>query len=327
MDVPIVSVIALSYNHAPYIEEALNSVWQQTYPNIEVIIVDDASTDKSVAIIENFIKKNPTNKLIECIFHSKNQGNCVSFNEALAKVQGKYIIDFALDDVMLPNRIEQQVNFFEKQHQNVGIVFSNAILIDEQGKQKGYHYPISTQQEAIKQPSQGRVFKNILEKYFICPPTMMFKRSLLETLKGYDETLSYEDFDIWIRGSQITDFMYLDKITTLYRRTSQSLSSKFYQVKNNALLASTLIVLQKAYGFCREKEEFRLLAKNAQYHQRQCFFTENFDLLQAYSIFLNMPNLKIYKTFLTKIVEFLGRNRVKLAKLYQMYKKLRYANS
>ncbi|MCU0439863.1 MAG: glycosyltransferase [Raineya sp.] len=327
MDIPKVSVIALSYNHASYIEEALTSVWKQTYQNIEIIIVDDASTDESINVIQKFLEKNTTNIPVKCIFHTINQGNCKSFNEGLKIAQGKYIIDFALDDIMLSERIEQQVSFFEKQSENVGLLFTNAILIDEYGKEKGYHYPINNQEKVVKQPPQGRVFKNILEKYFICPPTMMLRKSMLDRLKGYDETLAYEDFDLWIRASQIADFLYLDKITTLYRKTSKSLSNKFYQTQNNPLLASTLVVLKKAYDFCREDDELKLLAQNIQYHQRQCFFTENFELLQEYSMFLGNENLKKYKKTSTKIIEVLGKNRLKLSKLYQMYKKLRYANS
>lgn len=327
MNTPIVSIIALSYNHALYINEALESIWNQTYRNFEIIIIDDASIDNSVETIKSFLEKHPTHIPIQYIFHSINQGNCISFNEGLSKAKGKYVIDFALDDVMLPERIEQQVVFFEKQHGNVGILFTNAILIDEQSKKIGYHYPVNSKQEAIQKPPQGKVFKNILEKYFICPPTMMLQKEMLISLNGYDETLAYEDFDLWVRASQIADFVYLDKITTLYRRTAHSLSSGFYQTQKNPLLASTLVVLKKVYDFCVEEEEFKLLAQNVQYHQRQCFFTENFDLLDEYSNFLNQLNLRKYRTFLTKFIEFLGKNRLKLSKLYQMYKKLRYANS
>jgi len=325
MNQPMVSIIALCYNHAPYLQEALDSIWQQKYTNLEIILIDDASTDGSERLIRLFLQEYATHIPIQTIFHKTNQGNCKSFNEGLALAKGEYIIDFALDDVLFPDRIAQQVAFFEqKQAENIGLVFTNAELIDEYGNRLGHHYPINSYHKALKHPPQGKVFRQILEKYFICPPTMMIKKHVLDTLGGYDETLAYEDFDLWVRASQIIQFAYLDQITTQYRRTSQSLSSQFYQKKTNPLLASTLVILQKAYHFCKEEQEFRALAKNAFYHQRQCLFTENFDLFKAYADFLAQPPLRKYQTWATKIMAFLGKNRLKLSKLYQLYKKLRY---
>jgi glycosyltransferase involved in cell wall biosynthesis len=326
MSTPKVSIIAISYNHTLYLEEALTSILQQTYPNIELIIIDDASTDDSVLKIEKFLQTHTFKFPVVWIKHTVNQGNCKSFNEGFALSSGKYIIDFALDDVMLPQRIAQQVDFFEKQSESVGIIFTNAQLINGQGAFLKYHYSVDNQQKTLQKPPQGKVFVDILQKYFICPPTMMFSRTLVENLKGYDETLAYEDFDFWIRASQSYEFAYLDEVTTLYRRTSTALSQQFYQNKNNPLLASTLRVLEKASGFCKNDLERKALAQNAQYHLRQCFFTENFTLMVAYADFLERNLLTKYLNFSTKFSLFLGKKRLKISKLYQIYKNIRYAN-
>src|SRR5688572_12462642 len=107
---PLVTVIAISYNHAPYIKEALESVYNQSYSNIEFIIVDDASSDASAAVIETSIQ----GRSIQFLKNESNAGNCRSFNKAYALSKGKYIIDFALDDIMYPTRIEKQVMLFQQ---------------------------------------------------------------------------------------------------------------------------------------------------------------------------------------------------------------------
>jgi hypothetical protein len=108
---------------------------------------------------------------------------------------------------------------------------------------------------------------------------------MLEDLGGYDESLAYEDFDIWVRASQNYDFAYLDEVTTLYRKHQNSLSQRFYQKRQNILLKSTLKVLEKAYTYCKTEADFRALARNAHYHLRQCYFSENFELVEQYANF------------------------------------------
>lgn len=315
----LVSVVGISYNQAPFIEEALHSITEQDHPHIELILIDDASTDHSPKAIEDFFQKQTVSFPVKFIFHSENRGNCASFNEALALCKGKYVIDFALDDVMLPERISRQVNFFEQCSSKTGIIFSNAEIISEKGSLLKYHYPINSQKKALSPPPQGKVFRNILEGYFICPPTMMMRRSMLLELGGYDGNLAYEDFDLWIRASQNYEFAYQDFISTRYRKSLQSLSKRFRQKRQNPLLASTLIVLEKAYQYCQEDLDFKVLAKNTEYHQRQCFYTENFELMKKYSNFLQKADLKPHQSFLSKIISFLGNLRIRVSFLYSLY--------
>jgi glycosyltransferase involved in cell wall biosynthesis len=320
----LVSVVAISYNHASFIEEALNSLIKQDYPHIELIIIDDASTDASQEVIKNFFAENKTNLPVTLIFHQKNRGNCASFNEGLALCKGKYIIDFALDDVMLAERISKQVAFFEQCSPQTGIIFSNAEIISENGHLLKYHYPIDRQKKALSLPPQGKVFRNILERYFICPPTMMMRKSMLLELGGYDENLAYEDFDLWVRASQNYEFAYQDCISTRYRQSASSLSNKFYQKRQNDLLASTLNVLEKAYQYCKEDLDFKVLVKNAEFHQRLCFYTENFELMKKYDKFLDKMNLRAYRSSLSRIINFFGNLRLRVWFLYDFYLKLKH---
>ncbi|GAB4125643.1 MAG: hypothetical protein OHK0045_10070 [Raineya sp.] len=319
----LVSIVGISYNHAPFIEEALHSICQQNYPCIELIVVDDASTDSSRAIIEDFFQKNHVPFPKKLIFHQENMGNCKSFNEALALCKGEYIIDFALDDVMLSERVGKQVAFFEQCSPQTGIIFSNAEIIAENGDFIRHHYAVDKNGAVLASPPQGKVFRAILEKYFICPPTMMMRKTMLEELNGYDESLAYEDFDLWVRASQKYEFAYQDIISTRYRQSPKSLSQQFYQKGKNTLLASTLSVLEKAYTYCKEDLDFKALAKNAEYHQRQCFFTENFELLEKYKIFLQKTELKAYRSLVSILLSLAGKLRFRVSFLYVWYLRLK----
>ena len=123
---PLVSVICLSYNHEAYVVEALNSVLNQTYPNIELLIADDCSNDKSVTIIQNWLKHHPK---VHFIANEENIGNTKTFNKLAKIAKGDYIIDLAADDLLLPNGIQIQVDAFQKsKFKNIGVVYGNAAL-------------------------------------------------------------------------------------------------------------------------------------------------------------------------------------------------------
>ena len=134
---PLVTVIAISYNHAPFIKEALTSVFNQSYKNIELIVVDDASTDNSAAVIDSCI----AGKGIAFLKNKNNNGNCSSFNQAYKQSSGKYIVDFALDDIMYCTRIEKQVAVLEAKSALVGVVFTNVQMIDISGNNLYTQYP------------------------------------------------------------------------------------------------------------------------------------------------------------------------------------------
>jgi len=262
----LVSVIATSYNHAPFIKEALESVFAQSYPAIEIIVVDDASTDNSCTIIEQCIE----GRNIQFIKNELNIGNCKSFNKAFAEVKGKYIIDFALDDIMYPERIKKQVAFLEERNL-VGVCFSNVDLVDERTTLIKTHYPSFHHSLSKLQIPEGDVFEALLSRYYINPVSMMFRRTVIEALNGYDESLAYEDFDFWIRSSRITQYGYLAEILSAKRIVSTSLSGLFYKENQKHMFESTLKVCKKAWWLCKTENEKRALMHRCRYEAKQAY--------------------------------------------------------
>ncbi|MEM7249333.1 MAG: glycosyltransferase family A protein [Acidobacteriota bacterium] len=129
-DKPLVSVICLCYNHASFVEEAIDSVLNQTYPNIQLIVVDDASEDTSKEVIQEKVREVSG---IEFLDISQNLGNCKAFNQGLAMANGEYIIDLAADDVLFPTRVARGVQELVKRGSDYGVNFTNAQIIDSEG--------------------------------------------------------------------------------------------------------------------------------------------------------------------------------------------------
>jgi glycosyltransferase involved in cell wall biosynthesis len=169
---PLVSVICLCYNHERFIAEALDSVLAQTYPNLEIIVVDDCSTDYSVEVIEEYLRKYPQ---LTFISTGSNQGNTRAFNMGWRASKGALIIDFATDDVLLPDRVEKQVQAFLELDESYGVVYSDAEYIDDNTNHIGFHCARNKQGEVISFAPSGDIFQHLLGCYFVCPPTMMMK--------------------------------------------------------------------------------------------------------------------------------------------------------
>jgi len=238
---PLVSVICISYNHENFVEAAVKSVIDQTYSNIEIIIIDDASTDNSPEIIARIVQNYPQIKFIK---NSENLGNCKSFNKGLTVAKGKYIIDLAADDILLPNRITSGLNTFESNDHTYGVNYTNAELIDENSIIIDHHFKTNSNGDAKHKPPEGDIFKDLIARYIVCTPTMMIKKEVLDYLGGYDEDLFYEDFDFWVRSSRKYKYCYTDKLLVQKRILQKSLSGKQLEFKNNHL-KSTLKVCEK----------------------------------------------------------------------------------
>ena len=278
MSNPLVSIICLCYNHEKYVLEALNSCLQQTYYNIQLIIVDDASSDKSVKVIEEFVVQHPE---VEFIPNDQNIGNCRSFNKALVVAKGEFIIDLAADDVLLPKRVEVGVNELRNKGKSYGVHFSDALLVNENGISIHQFYERNESGDIIKKIPQGNVFRDVLKSYFICPPTVMFRKQVIEEMGGYDETLAYEDFDFWVRSSRAWKYCFSDQVLVKKRELDNSLGKKQY-VRGSKQLESTFRVCEKAFHLCKNSSEYKSLKKRIKYELKHAIWLGNWPVSLKY---------------------------------------------
>lgn len=306
---PLVSIIALCYNHARFVQEALQSVVEQTYPRIELLIVDDASTDDSVARIRAFLENCPVP--VRFFPLPENQGNCAAFNHALARAKGSFVIDLATDDRLLPTRIAEQVAAFTTLDARYGVVFSDIEHIDETGHSLGTYY-----RNPSRVPSGDLYEQLVAAGGLIAAPSMMMRRTVLDALGGYDTTLAYEDYDFWVRSSRQYRYFFLNRVLTQKRVVRGSLTHQFYKRQQGTLLESTLRVCQKAQQLNRNAAEDRALARSVRYHLRQSLFTEQFSLAQS---FAQLRDTLVCPSRPDRLWDVLIRWRVPLFGLYRIY--------
>ena len=172
---PLVTVIIASYNHAPYIEQSIQSVLDQTYPNIELLVVDDGSTDDSVARIQRLQAAHGFDFRVQ-----QNQGLTNTLNGAIARAKGSLIVPFGSDDIMKPDRIAVQVEYMDGKPE-VGICAGNIELIDAQGNL----YPEKRQRRDV--PFRRLDFDDMFLERKPYPPatTLMIRREALQTRRGW----------------------------------------------------------------------------------------------------------------------------------------------
>lgn len=208
-----VSVIIPCYNREQFIAETVNSVLAQTWPEIELIIVDDGCTDDSRKVLESYGQR------ITILEHSgrANRGQSAAINLGLQHSSGDYLAILDSDDLFAPDKIEKQVHFLEK-HPEFGLVYANCISIDENGNELYRMYCSG------HTPPGGP--EQVLEDCcYNVPSNSLFRRSVFEQVGFLDESLrSAQDHDFAIRIAEVTRIGYLDEYLWNYRRHGGSIS-------------------------------------------------------------------------------------------------------
>ncbi len=210
---PLVSVIIPVYNRADLIRETIESVLKQTYQNIEIIVVDDGSTDNSIEILNEFSKK------IKLFQHPGkiNKGQAAAINLGLKMAKGSYIAILDSDDLFYPLKIEKQVEYLNS-HLEKGIVYSNGMNIDFEGS------PLYTLYPAGDRPPIGP--EAVLENCaFNLPSNALVRKNVFDQVGFLNESLrSAQDHEMAIRLAEISDIGYIDDILWGYRRHGNSIS-------------------------------------------------------------------------------------------------------
>jgi GT2 family glycosyltransferase len=219
---PLVSIIAVCYNHERFVIESLNSVLAQTYSNYELILIDDRSRDSSVKLMEDWIRTNRVN----CTFrpHTENTGLCRSLNEGLSIAKGKYVALLATDDVWLPHKLAHQVGIMEKLPEHFGVLHGGVSMIDEHGKVLEPVVEAPRPELGFDKMPQGDVFVPLLHGNFIFAITALVRRECYQAIGNYDENLFYEDYDVWLRIARRFHFAFDPAVVANYRVVSTSMT-------------------------------------------------------------------------------------------------------
>lgn len=204
---PLVSVVMTSYNHEKFISEAIESVLNQTFKDLELIVVDDNSGDRSRVIIEEFAKKD---ERIRKIFHQKNCGIAKTANDGLRNSNGKFIAFIASDDLWMKDKLEKQFKILERDEDL--IVWCNSAIIDDDSEFTGE----KSSEKYKNATSQGYVFDQIVNSW-ISGSGIMMKRENIENIE-FNENLKYlNDTMFYLDLAHGYKFHYMEEALSKYR--------------------------------------------------------------------------------------------------------------
>lgn len=210
---PIVSVIIPSFNHAAYVAASIRSALDQTLSDIEVIVVDDASTDGSQRVIASICDPR-----LRYVCQTSNCGMSATINTGLGLATAPYIAVMGSDDAFMPDKLERQVAVLE-QSPEVAVVFSLVEIVDENGQR----YPDHCNTPAALFNVENRGRHQWLSYLFqhgncFCHPSSLMRRSCLDAVGYYDERLAQlQDFDLWLRVLKRHDVIVLQAPLVKYR--------------------------------------------------------------------------------------------------------------
>ncbi|MGP8216190.1 MAG: glycosyltransferase family 2 protein [Bacteroidia bacterium] len=217
---PLVTIGASNYNNAKYVIETLESIKNQSYPNIELIVTDDCSTDDSPQRIKEWLK-NYTGKYT-FIENEKNIGLPAVLNKLINTATGKYISEIATDDLMMPDKIKIQVELMEKAPGNVCGIYSDSYLVDENGAPKAAQF---IKLGKLKTPPEGNIYEAILSgNLWFHYSAAMIKTDCYRAVGPFDENLVGEDTDMLLRLARKYSFIFSGYISEKYRVRGNSLT-------------------------------------------------------------------------------------------------------
>ncbi|MEG4303178.1 glycosyltransferase family 2 protein [Microcoleus sp. D3_18a_C4] len=229
-NLPLVSVIIPAYNAEPFIEETLKSVLAQTYPAIEVLVVDDGSQDRTPEIVEKISQKDARVQLLK----QQNAGVAAARNLGIQQSRGEYIAPIDADDIWYPENIEKQVECMLEGGEEVGVVYSWTVDLDEKGLLTGGFRSFRI---------EGDVYATLICHNFIGNASAsMIRRSCLEKVGVYDKTLKErnaqgcEDWDLYLRIAELYQFRAVSEFSIGYRRMYNTMSTNYTTMANSQSL-------------------------------------------------------------------------------------------
>ncbi len=214
MGEPLVSIVIPAWNAEEYVKEAVRSALAQTYPNIEIVVVDDGSTDGTKQALEEY-SRDPRCKYI----YQANKGLAGARNTGIRESRGRYIAFLDSDDMFAPDKIKDQVTILEG-HPDFGVCYSDLTHFTDTDPREYYHHRYTY-------PS-GDILESLLHRQFVNPLTLIARRSVIDAHGMFNESFRRsEDWELWLRWAHAgVKFYYLDKPLAYYRmRNVGNLSS------------------------------------------------------------------------------------------------------
>lgn len=208
------------FNREDFVSEAIESVLNQSIKDLELIIVDDASIDRSKDIIKSYKEKD---KRIKIILHKKNMGIARSTNDGVDITKGKYVALIDSDDFWVINKLEKQLKILKKE-ENL-IIWTNGEIIDSGGKTLGKNF---IDNQDIKK--SGKIFNELLKGNFINKSSLIFKKKNLGDIRFNENFKRLDDYQFVVDLSEKYEFYFFEENLTKIRKHDKNITTSDYNI-------------------------------------------------------------------------------------------------
>ncbi|MCH8171215.1 MAG: glycosyltransferase family 2 protein [Bacteroidetes bacterium] len=262
---PLISVVIPSYNSSEFIRETIESVLNQTYKNFEIIVVDDESSDNTVSILKDLSNKN---KRINYYQIPHNGRPSVPRNYGVEKSNGKFVAFLDADDIWVENKLKKQISEFEK-HPDYILVYSMSVTFGVANLFSPYYEVLPLLHKVCKRKQELLNMGNS-----ITCSTVLINKEHFQKVGGFDEdpNLQIEDYDLWIRLSELGHFGFVSRIHTYYRVHGKQFSAD-WQTKQDRVkyLSNKRGWNLPEYKYYRNKGVLFLLFRNIVHYSNFLF--------------------------------------------------------
>ncbi len=224
---PLVSIIVPVYNGESYVRESLDSILAQTYPNLEIMVLDDASTDNTPAILAEYAGR------VELIRQPVNLGIYGNANMGIARAKGKYVAVYHSDDVYLPQMVEEEVAFLER-YPEAGAVFTSLTFIGPDSRAFG-HMDLPPEAQGNRPMDYRQIFNALLRytNHLLMCPTAMVRASVHADVGVYNQPVyrNTADMEMWLRIARSYPVGVLEQRLLRYRHFHDSSSMRYHKLR------------------------------------------------------------------------------------------------
>jgi glycosyltransferase involved in cell wall biosynthesis len=209
---PLVSIVIPTFNRANLLLRSIQSVIDQSYSNIEILVVDDCSSDNTKDVVESF-----HDDRIRYFRHEKNLGAVAARNTGIAKARGEYIAFQDSDDFWLPSKLERQMRVFSSSPLSLGVVFTSYWLIDNGRK-------TFCPRASLAKQSNGKIHEALLRENFVNGPTSVVRKACFEKAGVFENLPRFQEWGLWLRISKYYEFKHINQPLVYAYRQSDSIS-------------------------------------------------------------------------------------------------------
>lgn len=284
---PLISIIIPTYNRAHIIEKSVRSVCAQTYQNIEILIIDDGSTDPTQEIISSI-----ADSRIKYFYTSSNKGPSAARNYGIKEAKGELIAFHDSDDICYPDKLKILWKHYIDDGKTAGLIFHPYHLYTP-GK-KPRKVPVIQDLEALQKQNHNNIFSLLLNAPLIGTPTMMIPKKILEKVGGFNEQLqSLEDYELSLRIASLYPVLFVNEILLDVEKSSDGVNNNI-----EGRIQSIFYILEEFDSFYKKENLIRLRAIQHSFYESQ-FLDANLPLI---------PQKKSFSLLLQKYLTNTNRN-------------------